>query len=155
MVLRTLLGAGPAALVDLLPRRLAPTQIVLAGTRDLDRDEALFISDTAVSMLTPADLLVPDRVIGRIRAAGFTKVYVHLDLDVMDPAEFRDTLVSAPGGISVENAANTIHGIADTFDVVGFSVMEFQPRAADAAVRLQHLLDRCGIAIGALDRSRT
>lgn len=153
MVLRTLLGAGPAALVDLLPRRLAPGQIVLAGTRDLDRDEAVFVSDTAISLLSPADLLVPDRLAGRIRAAGFTNVYVHLDLDVIDPAEFPDALIPAPGGVSAEDIGTTIHGIASAFDVVGFSVVEFRPRSADAPARLRHLLSRCGIDIGVLGPS--
>jgi arginase len=153
MILRTLLGAGPAALVGLLPRRLAPSQVILAGTRDLDRDEAAFISDAAVSLLTPADLLVPDRIAGRARAAGFTKLYVHLDLDVIDPVDFPDSLVHAPGGVSMEHVADTIRDLARAFDVVGFSTVEFRPRSADAAVRVRHLLDRCGVDIGVLGRS--
>jgi arginase len=150
MVLRTLLGAGPEALVSLLPRRLAPQQVILAGARDLDRDEATFVSDTAVSLLTPADLLVPDRVAGRIRACGFRRIYVHLDLDVLDPVEFPDSLVRSPGGGSMDVIAETVHGLATAFDVVGFSVVEFRPRAADASSRVGHLLRRCGIDIGVL-----
>jgi arginase len=153
MVLRTLLGAGPAELVGQLPRRLSPEQIILAGARDLDRAEVTFVSDAAVSHLSPADLLVPDRLAGRIRAGGFTRVYVHLDLDVLDPHEFPDSLMHAPGGVSVDDVAGTIRGLASAFDVVGFSVVEFRPRTADALARLGHLLDRCGVSIGAL-RSR-
>jgi arginase len=150
MVLRTLLGAGPARLVALVPRRLSPVQIILAGARDLDRDEAAFISDAAISLLTPADLLVPDRIAGRVRAAGFTKLYVHLDLDVIDPVEFPDSLVHAPGGASMDDVADTIRDLARAFDVVGFSAVEFRPRAADAATRVRNLLTRCGIDIGVL-----
>ena len=150
MILRTLLGAGPDALVGLLPGRLAPTQVILAGTRDLDRDEAAFISDAAISMLTPADLLVPDRIAGRVRAAGFTRLYVHLDLDVIDPADFPDSLVHAPGGVSMEHVTDTIRDLAGAFAVVGFSTVEFRPRSADAATRVRNLLSRCGIDIGVL-----
>ena len=150
MILRTLLGAGPAPLVNLLPHRLAPTQVILAGTRDLDRDEAAFISDAAISMLTPADLLVPDRIAGRVRAAGFRKLYIHLDLDVIDPADFPDSLMHTSGGVSMEQVADTVRDLARAFDVVGFSVVEFSPRAADAATRVRHLLTRCGIDIGVL-----
>ena len=150
MILRTLMGAGPASLVGLLPRRLAPNQIILAGTRDLDRDEATFISDLAVSLLTPADLLVPDRIAGRVRASGFTRLYVHLDLDVIDPAEFPDSLVHAPGGVSMEHVADAIRDLARAFEVVGFSTVEFRPRSADAPQRVRHLLTRCGIDIGVL-----
>lgn len=152
MVLRTLLGAGPAALVRQLPRILAPQQVVLAGARDLDRPEADFASDAAIARLSPADLLVPDRIAGRIRAAGFTKVYVHLDLDVIDPIEFPDSLVHAADGISMETAAESVRSLASTCDIVGFSVVECRPRSADAPLRVRRLLDRCGIQIGALGR---
>jgi arginase len=144
MVLRTLLGSGPSALVDLLPRRLGPEQIVLAGTRDFDRDEAAFVSDAPIAWLRPADLLVPDRVSGRIRARGFRKVYIHLDLDVLDPLEFPHSLMRTPGGVSMSAIAETIQNLAASFDVVGFSVVEFRPRASDAVTRLVNWLRQMG-----------
>jgi arginase len=148
MVLRTLLGAGPLVLVNPLPRRLAPNQIVLAGARDLDRDEVTFVSNASISLLAPADAIVPDRVTGRIRSAGFSRVYVHLDLDVLDPVEFPDVLVPAPGGLSAENVAALVRDLATRFEMVGFSVVEFRPRSADALKRLAYLLERAGIDIG-------
>jgi arginase len=150
MVLRTLLGAGPAALVDLLPRALMPPQIVIAGARDLDRDEAAFVSNAAISLLSPADAQVPDRVAGRIRAGGVTRVYIHLDLDVLDPVEFPDSLMSTPNGLSRDNVAAIAHELASQFEVVGFSVVEFRRRSADGLARLAKLIDQCGIRIGAL-----
>ena len=135
-----------------LPRTLVPQQVVLAGARDLDRPEADFASDAAIARFSPADLLVPDRITGRIRAAGFTKVYIHLDLDVIDPIEFPDSLVHAAHGISLETAAESVRSLASSFDAVGFSVVECRPRSADAPLRVRRLLDRCGIEIGALGR---
>ena len=154
MVLRTLLGTGPAALVDLLPRALAPTQIVLAGARDLDRDERIFVSNSAITLFTPADLLVPGRIVGRIRAGGFTKVYVHLDLDVIDPVEFPDVAVPTPGGVSLENVVDALRELSSAFDVVGFSVVEFRPRSVSALSTLGRLFLRSGIAIGAMTGAR-
>lgn len=154
MVLRTLLGAGPAALVEMLRRPLLPAQVVLAGARDLDRGEITYVSDAALSLLSPADALVPDRIAGRIRAGGLTRVYVHLDLDVLDPIEFPDALVATPNGLSRDNVVATVRELAARFDVVGFSVVEFRPRSADALARLAQLLDRCGIEIGALGSRR-
>ena len=149
MVLRTMLGAGPEPLVRLLPRRLAPEQIILAGVRDLDRDEVVFVSDTAISRFSPSDLLVPDRVTGRVRATGFTKVYIHLDLDVIDPIEFPDALMRTPGGPTIDQVVDTIRHLDASFDVVGFSVVEFRERTADAVARAERLIKRCGIDIGA------
>jgi len=150
MVLRTLLGAGPEALVNLLPRRLLPEQITLAGTRDFDRDEAAFVSDAPIAWLRPSDLLVPDRVAGRVRARGFTKAYVHLDLDVLDPREFSDVLVPAPDGVAMNVLAETIQYLAGAIDIVGFSVVEFCPKSDNAARPLHNLITRLGISIGAL-----
>ena len=152
MVLRTMLGAGPEPLVRLLPRRLNPDQIILAGVRDLDRDEVIFVSDTAISRFSPADLLVPDRVTGRVRATGFTKVYIHLDLDVIDPLEFPDALMRTPGGPTIDQVVDTIRHLDASFDVVGFSVVEFRERTADAVARAERLIKRCGIDIGAAAR---
>ena len=152
MVLRTLVGTGPAPLVSLLLRALSAEQVILAGARDLDRGEAAFVSDAAISLLAPADLLTPDRIAGRVRAGRFRHVYVHLDLDVIDPAEFPDALMPAPHGVSADNVAAAISALASSFDVVGFSVVEFRPRSADALPRVRRLLDRCGIRIGALAR---
>jgi arginase len=150
MVLRTLIGDGPAALVALIRRPLVPTEIVLAGVRDLDRDEARFISDKAISRFSPGDLLVPDRVSGRLRSIGFTKVYIHLDLDVLDPIEFPDVLVPAPGGVSTGVLTETVRALASTFDVVGFSVVELRPVSQDAATRVRRLVDGFGLSIGVL-----
>ena len=142
MVLRTLMGDGPKALVDLLPRRLSPEQITLAGSRDLDRDEAVFVSDAPIAWLRPADLLVPDRVAGRVRARGFTKAYVHLDLDVLDPREFPDVLVPAPGGVSMNALIETIRTLAAAIDVVGFSVVELCPRTPEAVKRTYRIVSQ-------------
>jgi arginase len=151
MVLRTLMGDGPAAFVSLVRRPLVPTQVVLAGVRSLDRDEAAFISDTAISRLAPADLLVPDRVTGRLRSGGFTKIYIHLDLDVLDPIEFPDVLVPAPGGVSITALTETVRNLASSFDIVGFSVVELRPVSHDAAARARRLLDGFGLQLGAME----
>jgi arginase len=150
MVLRTLMGDGAPSLASLVRRPLAATQIVLAGVRSLDRDEATFISDAAISRLGPADLLVPDRVTGRLRSGGFTKIYVHVDLDVLDPVEFPDVLVPAAGGISAVVLTETIRSLASAFDIVGVSVVEFRPLSAHAPARVRRLLDGFGLELGAL-----
>jgi arginase len=150
MVLRTLLGSGPAQLAGLVTRPLSPTQIVLAGARDLDRDERIFVSNAAISWLSPADLLVPGRLAGRIRAGGFTQVHVHLDLDVIDPQELPDVAVPAPGGVSIDNVSDTLRELGSAFTIAGFSVVEFRPRSADGVLKVSRLLQNCGISIGAL-----
>jgi arginase len=145
MVLRTLMGTGPASIVRQIERPLSAEQILLAGARDFDRDEAAFVSDAPVAWLRPADLLVPDRAAGRLRARGFRRAYIHFDLDVLDPVEWPHALVPSPGGVPIDAIAETIQQVFRAFDVVGFSVVEFCPRSVDAVPRLVRLLARCGV----------
>ena len=59
---------------------------------------------------------------------------------MLDPVEFPHSLMQTPGGVSMSALAETIQNLAASFDVVGFSVVEFRPRAADAVTRLVNWL---------------
>jgi arginase len=155
MVLRTLLGAGPAPLVTGLQRQLRPGQIFLAGTRDLDLPEAEFVTSAGISLTTVAELADPSVLVERIRAAGLQELYVHLDLDVLDPIEFPDSLVPTPQGLALPTAAAAIRALTEAFDVVGFSVVEFCPRTSDGLVKLSGLLHDCGVTVGAMRQLKT
>lgn len=150
MVLRTLLGQGPAPLTAAMRRRLGSRQVFLAGTRELDLPEAQFVTSAGLSVTTCDELLTPGVLVERIRQAGFRHVYAHLDVDVLDPAVFPDSLMQTPGGITPETAAAALAALAGAFEVVGFSVVEYQGRSADGLARLGRILRDSGVRIGAL-----
>lgn len=154
MALRTLLGQGPPALVGHLRRALAPGQVFLAGTRDLDLPEAQFVTSADISITTCEELLTPEVLVDRIAAAGFRHVYAHLDVDVLDPAVFPDSLMQTPGGVTPDVAAEAIAALATAFEVVGLSVVEYQPRSADGLARVRALLTASAVRIGALSALR-
>jgi arginase len=97
MVLRTLMGDGRPRSCHWSAGR-SPTQIVLAGVQP--RPGRGDVHQRHGDRGSRQDLLVPDRVTGRLRSGGVTKIHIHLDLDVLDPIEFPDVLVPAPGGVS-------------------------------------------------------
>lgn len=76
MVLRTLLGEGHPALTALVPTPIDPALVQLVGVRSLDDAERECISTTNQRTVQIAD----------VAASG--PVYVHIDLDSLDPAEF-------------------------------------------------------------------
>jgi arginase len=105
--LRLLLGAHPELLAG--PLRLRPVaedRVVLTGARDLDPPEAEFLAGsrirrTTVPGLDPAEL-----------PGG--PLLLHIDLDVVEPAELPGLLFPAPGGPSAAQTVDTVHRVLAT-----------------------------------------
>ncbi|GIE09673.1 arginase family protein [Paractinoplanes ferrugineus] len=120
MVLRTLLGDGPAAL---LPTRvLKPSQVVLAGVRALDPAEKDYIAANRISDLSDFT--------GEAAA-----VYVHIDLDVLDPTAFSSVGSPEPRGMTADELVAAVRSLTGRFPLAGLGITEYQPgRASDRAL---------------------
>lgn len=126
MVLRALTGEGPDGLVAGEP--LDPGQVVLAGVRDLDPAEEAFIEAQGVRRVRVADA---EALVEAVAAAGGTDepkaVYVHVDLDVLDPSVFGSVGSPAPGGFWPDELLSLVGAVAERFEVVGLGIMEYEP----------------------------
>lgn len=124
MVLRTLLDEGPPEFTDHIARPLDPARVVVAGARDLDAAERDYIDSSGVGLVEgwPQDTAM--RIIDRLCSAGVRQLYVHIDVDVFDPATYGDALFSVSGGPSLDAAASVVGEVAEAFDVVGVGVVE-------------------------------
>jgi arginase len=140
MVLRTLLGEGDCDVAALVGRPLDPAQVVLAGTRDLDPPEQTYIDATEIAVVGPDQFSTPDALVAAIRATKRTHVYVHLDLDVLDPKEFPNVLVPAPDGVSLAALGRALEAIDDEFDCVGVSVVEYVVGETDLTAVVRELV---------------
>ncbi|MDQ3950494.1 MAG: arginase family protein [Gemmatimonadota bacterium] len=115
---------------------VAPANVVLIGARDLDPIEASLLAESPVALIRPADVdtgLAPalDALRGRVR-----DVYVHIDLDVLDPASHgRANGLAAPDGLGVGQVASALHAIAHHFRVRGAALTAYDP-AVDADGRV-------------------
>ncbi len=125
MPLRTLLGEGHPSVLAEAFSVLSPEQVILVGTRDLDRPEVAFIQQNAIQLFPPAQLTSHDALISAIESRNVRNVYLHLDLDILDPKSFPHLLVPTPGGLSPYSLTHLIHAITDRFNVAGFSVVEY------------------------------
>ncbi|MEQ1735281.1 MAG: arginase family protein [Rhodoglobus sp.] len=93
MVLRTLLGDGAAGLVP--TTALTPTRVVLAGVRSIDPGEAQYIAEQSIAMVRASEVSAAT-LIDAVEATGATSVYVHIDLDVLDPGDIPRRLACSP-----------------------------------------------------------
>lgn len=130
MVLRTLLGDGQEALTP--PTPLAPQRVILAGTRALDEPESAFVAAAGLRMIAP-NALDAASVTAALAETGATSVYIHVDLDVLDPAEFACVGYPEPFGVSLAGLLETIAAARSALPLVGASVTEFAPASPEAA----------------------
>ncbi|MFE6995208.1 arginase family protein [Microbacterium sp. NPDC057659] len=130
MALRAVLGEGEAqvALSPGVPRE----RVVTVGVRAIDDEEAG--EHERLTSLTPEDLTRADAVLDAIRATGASRVWVHIDVDVIDPAEFSGVSEAAPFGASASDLVTAIRRLREEFPLAGATIAGFAPRTPTAAV---------------------
>jgi arginase family enzyme/GNAT superfamily N-acetyltransferase len=131
MVLRTLLGEGPPRLVP--DRPLRPAQIVLAGVRALDPAERAYVAMAGIPVVGDPSALVE-------AVAGAGAVYVHIDLDVLDPGAFGSVGVPVPGGLTVDRLTAMVAALAEHHEVAGLGITEYEPAAPGDQATLARLV---------------
>jgi arginase len=107
---------------------LDPRRVVLSDGRDLDAGEREEMEKAALPVVAPAD--VPAAVRGE-------RVFVHLDLDVLDPAEMPFSF-PAPGGMQMSALRALLAELAGTAEIVGVEVTS--TASPGAAGRLADML---------------
>lgn len=131
MALRAVLGHGELALgADAIP----PSRVVLAGARELDDGEAEFAAASGVGALTVDDLAVADALADAVAATGAAAVYVHVDLDVLDPSGMTGLTGPVPFGVEVAVLTAAIRRLRESVPLVGASIAGFAPVTPAAAV---------------------
>ncbi|WP_157250797.1 arginase family protein [Nonomuraea typhae] len=115
MVVRTLLGDGPALLTP--APTLTPEQVVLAGVRAGGAGERDYLRKTGLRVHGPDHL---ERAFDGLSGP----VYVHVDLDVLEPAEFGSVCYPEPDGV---RPSLLIDLISRLDDVVGAAITEHAP----------------------------
>lgn len=106
----------------LTPDTVPEDRVVLAGVRDLDPEErkALEQSDVTVIGASPVETLVAVK-----NALNAEPVYIHLDLDVIDPAVF-PAREPAPGGLAPEKLFDLLEAVVADSELVGMEVTTFE-----------------------------
>jgi arginase len=140
MPLRILLGEGSSSLVNLLPSTLNTKQIVYTGLRSLDEGEKQFIVNNEIVTSPPCGK-ESTLLTNLIKSKGYKNVYIHLDLDVLDPSEFNAVSYPTEGGIKFNELLFTIEKLASKFNIVGFNITEYQLVGDDDKAKIKILLD--------------
>jgi arginase len=158
MALAMLTGRGWRALLKAIPG-LAPIDerhIVLAAARDLDPAQGDRLQRSRISVLegntfSEAELRATlDHLHDRTG-----RVYLHIDLDSLDPTEGTANEYSAPGGLSTAQLEAALDDVFDRFDVVAASITAYNPDAdADGRMATTAMSVLAGLAQRALNGSQ-
>jgi arginase len=69
------------------------------------------------------------------------RIYQHLDLDVLDPAEFPHTTYPTPHGPSITELNAALQALFETGRVVGVAITERAAQSAEQLSPLQPLIE--------------
>ncbi len=158
MPISVLTGQGPRAWSELIEAPVVPLdRVVLLGPRD--REEAV-----SYGSALPEEIgLAPEWTPARIRSAGGATVgrdtadrladpdgrfWVHLDVDVIDEAEFPATDYLMPNGLTLVELAEVLVPLARSAGLAGFSLGCYNPRKDPDARSGRALVELLAEALG-------
>jgi arginase len=133
MVLRAITGDGAEGL-RLEPEAKIPLErVVLVGARDIDPEEEVFMAEHAVTNLLVEQLDSPEALLAAVAATGASQVYLHIDLDVLDPSVIAGLPNLAPFGLSLDALTQSSTAWRAAYGLAGATIAGFAPASPAAA----------------------
>lgn len=106
-------------------------RVVLAGARSWDAGEETFAADVGLRSLSANDLDDPSALVDAVAATGADAVYLHIDLDVLDPAQLDGLLDPEPFGVSPSTLVAAIKALRSRFPLAGATLAAYAPGALE------------------------
>lgn len=139
MALAHALGRGGEDLNAATPTD--PARVLLVGTREWDPEEAATVAELHLATLAEgagsgtagSDPEAEPPVVAWLREVGATSLYVHVDLDVLDPAEFTSVHQAVPFGLTVQELTALIRAAVAHVPLMGAAICQFAPADPAAA----------------------
>ena len=107
--------------------------VVQIGVRSMSQDETRFISANDVPVFTWPPSGDIERLAANVIERLGTKVYVSVDLDVLDPSIMSAVGTPEPGGMAWSDATNLLRLVSERSEVIGLDVVELSPNEGPEA----------------------
>jgi arginase len=106
-------------------------RVVLAGQRIWDAAEEEFAAAAGIRAFGVDDLADPAELVDAVAATGADAVYVHIDLDVLDPAALDGLLDPAPFGMTTAALVGAVKALRARFPLAGATLASYAPNGTD------------------------
>ncbi|CCO22562.1 arginase family protein [Maridesulfovibrio hydrothermalis] len=141
MALSAILGNGGMDITKTMFKPLMPRQVFCAGVREFDPPELDFITENKIPFFGPGELeRDPAWLAKQICKAGFSKVYIHIDVDAINPMGFPHSKPSPPAGLPFGRTLKMIEEIKNRLDICGLGLTEFHPGNERGVEKVQELI---------------
>ena len=140
MALTACMGMGDKDIMGLLPSKISPKNVCLAGIRDYEHpciEER--VKELGLARFTDKELSEDyTPMLNWIKSTGKKKFLVHFDMDVLDPSDIVAAVAdTTAGGLKLQEVVRIVNEIANEFELVSLTIAEPMPRIA---IRLKKML---------------
>lgn len=140
MALTACLGMGDEEIIRTLPGRYDASRALIVGVRSWDEGMKERQKELGIKGLSPEEVAEDSSAILEwLKSTGVSKVVIHFDLDVLDPAEIIAGVGVEPDGMKINEVVRAINDIASEYDLVGLTVAEPMPRVA---IKIRNMLNQ-------------
>lgn len=140
MALAACLGIGDEEIIGMMPGKFDVSKALIVGLRSWDEGMKERQAELGIKGLSPSEVADnSEAVMEWLRVTGVSKVVIHFDLDVLDPAEIIAGVGVEPNGMKINEVVRLINDIASAYDLVGLTIAEPMPRVA---IKIRNMLGR-------------
>ena len=139
MALTACLGMGDKKIINLLPEKFDISKTLIVGLRSWDKGMKERQEELKIKSLSPDEVRNnSSAILEWLKNTGVSKVVIHFDLDVLDPAEIIAGVGVEANGMKIKEVILIINDIASKHDLVGLTIAEPMPRIA---IKLKNMMN--------------
>lgn len=126
--------------MNLLPGKFDASKALIVRLRSWDKGMQERQKELSIKGLAPKETADNSSAIMEwLKNTEASKVVIHFDLDVIDPADMIAGVGVEPDGMKTEEVVRVINDIASEYDLVGLTIAEPMPRIA---IKIRNMLNQ-------------
>lgn len=142
MPLRFLLDDIPNNEISESYKKISCDDVVLIGARELDPAESEFINNNKLKIVAVNNVeLENKKIVRQCLNSKNDKVYLHIDLDVLDPKAYANVKCPTENGLTIEQLINIISIIKSEKTIIGISLLENTEKELDQISKIEELIE--------------
>ena len=137
MALTMCMGMGDEKFLECVKGKVPVENCIVVGLRQMEKEAKERKEKIGLKHISCEEFRNDNnKIIEWLKSIKAEKVLIHLDLDVLDPADLYVAVGKIENGMKLKEVADCINLVSKNYDVVGFTVAERMP---SHDMRLRHM----------------